>query len=259
MLIGREIPGSAGQARRVVGLPPALWTCANVPSPAYEASSRKRLISRQDRCAPARELRLGVRLQSGPFDRPATAKPTALPEDRSLGIGHVARGLDCRISCSAGFVPAGLESYAPPVTSLPHTTFCSTFCSPYPWCTALPSGLSRSGQRPLSHFLLDGIVHVKGLPLEGVEGPALGLWRNLPLELAIEATMSAGPPKAGLAADKLTGQATASAKPQAPAPSIRSLHESCNSSSSAGDCSFASRSVATGSHLTIFRSRTQIE
>ena len=85
MLIGREIPGSAGQARRVVGLP-----------------------------ACALDLRNGVRLQSGPFDRPATAKPTALPEDRSLGIGHAARGLDCRISCSAGFVPAGLESYAPP-------------------------------------------------------------------------------------------------------------------------------------------------
>jgi len=45
----------------------------------------------------------------------------------------------------------------------------------------------------LSHFLLDGIVHVKGLPLAGNDGPlfGLGLWRHLPLELCIEAAMAA--------------------------------------------------------------------
>ena len=44
----------------------------------------------------------------------------------------------------------------------------------------------------LSHFLLDGIVHVRGLPLAGTE-PAfgLGLWRHLPLALALEAGMAA--------------------------------------------------------------------
>ncbi|SPE36417.1 membrane hypothetical protein [Candidatus Sulfopaludibacter sp. SbA6] len=44
----------------------------------------------------------------------------------------------------------------------------------------------------VSHFLLDGLVHVKGLP---VAGPGtwelgLGLWRNLPVEMAFEAVMT---------------------------------------------------------------------
>lgn len=44
-----------------------------------------------------------------------------------------------------------------------------------------------------SHFLLDGVVHVQGLPIAGPNSPALGLglWRNLPLELTIEAIMTA--------------------------------------------------------------------
>jgi hypothetical protein len=44
----------------------------------------------------------------------------------------------------------------------------------------------------LSHYLLDGIVHVKGLPLIG-STPAfgLGLWRNLPLALSLEVAMTA--------------------------------------------------------------------
>jgi len=48
------------------------------------------------------------------------------------------------------------------------------------------------GIAALSHFLLDGTVHVKGLPLAGSAGPSfgLGLWRHLPLELSIEAAMA---------------------------------------------------------------------
>ena len=43
----------------------------------------------------------------------------------------------------------------------------------------------------LSHFLLDGLVHVRGLPLWGEASPklGLGLWNRLPLELSLEAIM----------------------------------------------------------------------
>ena len=46
----------------------------------------------------------------------------------------------------------------------------------------------------LSHFVLDALVHVKGLPLAGPGSPAigLGLWRYLPCELALEAAMVLG-------------------------------------------------------------------
>jgi hypothetical protein len=44
----------------------------------------------------------------------------------------------------------------------------------------------------LSHFVLDGLVHVAGLPLAGENSPklGLGLWRNLPLELTLETLMT---------------------------------------------------------------------
>jgi len=44
----------------------------------------------------------------------------------------------------------------------------------------------------LSHFLLDGIVHIAGLPLLGNDSPklGLGLWKHLPLELGLETLMS---------------------------------------------------------------------
>lgn len=44
----------------------------------------------------------------------------------------------------------------------------------------------------LSHFLLDGLVHVAGLPLMGENSPklGLGLWNHLPLELTLESVMS---------------------------------------------------------------------
>jgi hypothetical protein len=44
----------------------------------------------------------------------------------------------------------------------------------------------------LSHFLLDGLVHVAGLPLVGQNTPklGLGLWNHMPLELALETLMA---------------------------------------------------------------------
>jgi hypothetical protein len=44
----------------------------------------------------------------------------------------------------------------------------------------------------VSHFLLDGLVHVAGLPLAGENSPklGLGLWKNMPLELTLETLMS---------------------------------------------------------------------
>jgi len=44
----------------------------------------------------------------------------------------------------------------------------------------------------VSHFLLDGLVHIAGLPLAGPDSPrfGLGLWRHLPLELSLETVMT---------------------------------------------------------------------
>ena len=44
----------------------------------------------------------------------------------------------------------------------------------------------------LSHFVLDGIVHVAGLPLDGENSPkfGLGLWKHMRLELSIETVMA---------------------------------------------------------------------
>jgi hypothetical protein len=52
------------------------------------------------------------------------------------------------------------------------------------WLTAALVGLS--------HFLLDGLVHIAGLPLAGENSPklGLGLWQNMPLELALETVMT---------------------------------------------------------------------
>src|SRR5215472_14833085 len=46
----------------------------------------------------------------------------------------------------------------------------------------------------LSHFLLDGLVHVAGLPLMGENSPkfGLGLWNHLRLELSLETLMAIG-------------------------------------------------------------------
>ncbi|MBZ5678516.1 MAG: hypothetical protein LAO24_00260 [Acidobacteriia bacterium] len=44
----------------------------------------------------------------------------------------------------------------------------------------------------LSHFVLDGLVHVAGLPLAAENSPklGLGLWNHMPLELGIETVMA---------------------------------------------------------------------
>ena len=44
----------------------------------------------------------------------------------------------------------------------------------------------------VSHFVLDGLVHIAGLPIAGQNSPklGLGLWRNMPLELTIETAMT---------------------------------------------------------------------
>ena len=144
-----------------------------------------------------------------------------------MGIGHVAVGLalkraDLRINVGwlilaallpdfllGWFVLAGLESYAIPhdYPSVHYLLFT------FPWshgllvdvawaaiAGAVAWGLARRrtpaavvAVAVLSHFLLDGIVHVKGLPLAANDGPAfgLGLWRHLPLELSVEAAMAA--------------------------------------------------------------------
>ena len=144
-----------------------------------------------------------------------------------MGIGHVAVGLalkradhginagwlifaaflpDFLLGC---FVLAGLESYAPP----PDYPSVHYLLFTFPWSHGLLAdcawaaiagaaawGLTKRRTAAaavavavLSHFLLDGIVHVKGLPLAGAGGPVfgLGLWRHLPLELSIEAAMAA--------------------------------------------------------------------
>lgn len=43
----------------------------------------------------------------------------------------------------------------------------------------------------VSHYLLDGLVHVKGLPILGENSPklGLGLYHNMPVELALETLM----------------------------------------------------------------------
>ena len=48
------------------------------------------------------------------------------------------------------------------------------------------------GLAVLSHFLLDGLVHVAGLPLIGEGSPklGLGLWEDMPVELGLETVMA---------------------------------------------------------------------
>jgi len=44
----------------------------------------------------------------------------------------------------------------------------------------------------VSHYLLDGLVHVAGLPIMGENSPklGLGLWKHMPLELTLETLMT---------------------------------------------------------------------
>lgn len=144
-----------------------------------------------------------------------------------MGIGHVAVGLalkrtDLRMNVGwlifaallpdfllGWFVLLGWESYVVPSDY----RFGHYLLFTFPWSHGLIANLAwaaiggtlawrltRRGVAAaavaiavLSHFVLDGIVHVKGLPLAGSEGPSLGLglWRHLPLELSIEVGMTA--------------------------------------------------------------------
>lgn len=44
----------------------------------------------------------------------------------------------------------------------------------------------------VSHFILDGLVHVAGLPILGESSPrlGLGLWKNMPVELTLETLLT---------------------------------------------------------------------
>ena len=144
-----------------------------------------------------------------------------------MGIGHVAVGLGLKRAdreLNAGwlifaallpdfllgwFALAGWEGYeAPPGYPAKHYLLFT-----FPWSHGLAADLAWAAAASLlawaltrrrvaalvasiavlSHFLLDGIVHVKGLPLDFGSGPVfgLGLWRHLPLELSIEVGMAA--------------------------------------------------------------------
>ena len=144
-----------------------------------------------------------------------------------MGIGHVAVGLSLKRadpSINAGwlifaamlpdfllgwFVWAEWETYQIPADYGTSHYLLFTF----PWSHGLVADLVWAGLAGsialllarrraagltvafavLSHFLLDGIVHVKGPPLlaEGGAAFGLGLWRQLPVELGIEAGMVA--------------------------------------------------------------------
>jgi len=143
-----------------------------------------------------------------------------------MGIGHVAVGLGLKRAdpeINAGwlifaallpdfllglFALAGWESYEVPADYASGHYLLFTF----PWSHGLIAdvvwaslagllawGLARRRAAVLavaiavlSHFLLDGVVHVKGLPLAGTAPVfGLGLWRHLPLALALEAGMAA--------------------------------------------------------------------
>ena len=141
-----------------------------------------------------------------------------------MGIGHVAVGLGLKSAgrrVNAGlllfaafladfllgwFVLAGWESceYPPDYASRHYMLFT------FPWSHGLFPELAWGAGMGLliwavrresraawlaavavvSHFLLDGLVHVKALPIAGSWELGLGLWRTLPAELAIEAVMT---------------------------------------------------------------------
>ncbi|MSV28144.1 MAG: hypothetical protein EXQ52_05295 [Bryobacterales bacterium] len=106
------------------------------------------------------------------------------------------------------FALGGWESYAPPAGYESKHYLLFTF----PWSHGLAAGLIWAATGAflaflitrrrrcalgvaiavLSHFVLDGIAQVKGLPLVLSGSPVfgLGLWRHLPFELALEAGMT---------------------------------------------------------------------
>ncbi len=155
------------------------------------------------------------------------AKTGKIQRGSEMGIGHVAVGLGLKRAdrgINVGwlifatlvpdfllgwFVLAGWETYEVPAGyasghyllftfpvshGLPADEGWAGIAGSLAWsCTKRRVAALAIGVAVLSHFLLDGIVHVKGLPLAGTSGPAfgLGLWRHLPLALSIEAAMAA--------------------------------------------------------------------
>lgn len=145
-----------------------------------------------------------------------------------MGIGHVALALSAskaepRLNVGWLVFAAVLSDFLLGIFAafgLEHATIPSDFTSrhyllftfPYShgllalivWSTIFGFLVSRAlgfrGQRvwllvglvTLSHFLLDGLVHVAGLPLVGEGSPklGLGLWNHMPLELSIETLMA---------------------------------------------------------------------
>jgi len=79
---------------------------------------------------------------------------------------------------------AGRESYQypPDYASVHYTLFT------FPWSHGLVPLLV--GIAVVSHFVLDGLVPVKGLPGAGTWELGLGLWRHLPVEMGLEAVMT---------------------------------------------------------------------
>jgi hypothetical protein len=141
-----------------------------------------------------------------------------------MGIGHVAAGLALSSAgrrVNAGllifaallsdfllgwFVLAGWESYRfPPGFASKHYMLFT-----FPWSHGLfpvllwsvllalavwallrqPGAAFLVALAVASHFLLDGLVHIQGLPIAGGLTLGLGLWRHLPAELSIEAAMA---------------------------------------------------------------------
>lgn len=140
-----------------------------------------------------------------------------------MGIGHVAVGLGLKSAAprvNAGllifaafladfllgcFAIAGWERYDVPADYASGHYLLFTF----PWshgllplvAIAALAGLAMKelhagaavAAAVLSHYFLDGIVHVRGLPLAGPDSwkLGLGLWRNLPAALSLELLMAA--------------------------------------------------------------------
>jgi hypothetical protein len=143
-----------------------------------------------------------------------------------VGIGHVAVGLGLKAAdrrLNAGllifaalfsdfvlgwFVWAGWENYQYPddYATSHYMVFLFPWshglisCLVFATCLGMLAWAFRSAVRAgvlvgiavLSHFLLDGLVHVNGLPVLGPRSWkfGLGLWQNLPLELTLEALMT---------------------------------------------------------------------
>lgn len=162
-----------------------------------------------------------------------------------LGASLAAKAAEPRLNLGAAFcaglfadlllwalVLAGIESVGPPQAAGPARFF--TFVFPYShslagnivwslvfagvaWRRSPDAGASRTrvaclmGLVVLSHFVLDLIVHVPDLPIAGAasEKLGLGLWRRMPVALALECALTAAafvwwlrrtsPPRARLA------------------------------------------------------------